>query len=146
MAWTVGYWFDVDVSDMSVLTANNQAMTITGAVVVAEKREFQRSAGSTMTIAPGFSRAGSERVWKSLATRSVKVFYKPPGKPKNSAAVLPSKLSKSCALRPERVFSIEMVFGDVPSGCGKSLPIISRELPIRLTTSGRVESSEPNEK
>ena len=33
-----------------------------------------------------------------------------------------------------------------PSGCGKSLPIISRELPIRLTTSGRVESSEPNEK
>jgi hypothetical protein len=59
MAWTVGYWFDVDVSDMSVLTANNQAMTITGAVVVAEKREFQRSAGSTMTIAPGFSRAGA---------------------------------------------------------------------------------------
>ena len=40
---------------------------------------------------------------------------------------------------------MEIVIGEVPFGCGL-LPIIRRELPIRLTTSGSVESSTLDEK
>src|SRR6266508_1499040 len=76
---------------------------------------------------------------------SVSFVYRYCFKPKNSAAVPPSKLTISFLVKPSRVCSIETVLGEVPSGCGKSLPIISRELPMRLTTSARVESSERNE-
>jgi hypothetical protein len=30
VAWTAGYWFDVDVRNVSGVTADNQAITITG--------------------------------------------------------------------------------------------------------------------
>ena len=104
MAWTAGYWFDADVRDMSRVTADYTAP------------QFQYRAGSTMTIAPGDFLVPARASLEEFATRGVKVFYKLPGKSKNSAAVLPNKLSKSCELRPERVFNIAMVFGDVPSG------------------------------
>jgi hypothetical protein len=56
-----------------------------------------------LTIAPGDFLALARASLEELATRGVKVFYKPPGKSKNSTAVLPNKLSKSCELRPEQV-------------------------------------------
>jgi hypothetical protein len=56
-----------------------------------------------MTIAPGDFLVPARASLEEFATRDVKVFYKPPGKSKNSTAVLPNKLSKSCELRPERV-------------------------------------------
>jgi len=47
VAWTARYWFDVDVRNVSRVTADNQAITITGTSSAQKSGNFNTQQGST---------------------------------------------------------------------------------------------------
>ena len=98
VAWTAGYWFDVDVRNVSGVAADNQAITITGTSSAQKSGNFNTQQAQLDKLPQVLARATLEEIGDEERKSSLPAT----GKSKNSAAVLP-KTSEVLELRPERV-------------------------------------------